>query len=179
MRKVILQMYTSLDGFVAGPNHEMDWIFSNIGNETDSPAMGLLDSSDVILLGRGMAKGFLDYWPNDKTEFADKINALPKIVFSQTINEMPYEKVTVASNIEEEIKKQKSLPGKNLILYGGCGLVTSFAKLGLIDEYHLMIVPVILGKGLHLFDGCDRINLKLISSKVSSTGIIINHYEPK
>lgn len=172
-------MYTSLDGFVAGPNHEMDWIFSNVGDESDSPAARLLDSSDVILLGRGMAQGFLDYWPNDKTEFADKINALPKIVFSKSVKEMPYENVTVANDIGEEIKKQKSQSGKNLMLYGGCGLATSFAKLGLIDEYHLMTVPVILGKGLHLFDGCDRINLKLISTKASSTGIIINHYEPK
>jgi len=179
MRKVILQMYTSLDGFVAGPNHEMDWIFSNVGDESDSPAMRLLDASDVILLGRGMAKDFLDYWPKDKTEFADKINALPKIVFSKTISEMPYENVTVASDIEDEINKQKSQSGKNLILYGGCGLVTSFTKLNLIDEYHLMTVPVILGKGLHLFEGTDRINLKLISTKASSTGIIINHYEPK
>jgi dihydrofolate reductase len=179
MRKVILQMYTSIDGYVAGPNGELDWMFANIGGESESPADELLNSSDLILLGRGMAKGFLDYWPNDKTEFGAKINTLPKIVFSKTITSMDYPNVTVVADIVEEIKNQKSQEGKNLILYGGCGLVTSFAKLGLIDEYHLMTIPVILGSGLHLFEGVKQIDLKLVSSKVSSTGIIVNHYEPK
>lgn len=179
MTKVILQMYTSMDGYVAGPNGEMDWIFSNTGNESESPAGRLLDSSDLILLGRGMAKGFLDYWPNDTSEFGAKINVLPKIVFSKTISSMEYPNVTVASDIEGEIKKQKSKEGKNLILYGGSGLVTSFAKLGLIDEYHLMTIPVILGSGLHLFEGVKQIDLKLVNSKASSTGVIVNHYEKK
>lgn len=179
MRKVILQMYTSIDGFVAGPNGELDWMFANVGTESGSPAEELLDSSDLILLGRGMAKGFLDYWPNDKTEFAAKINSLPKIVFSKTIKEMPYPDVTVVSDIEKEIKEQKSKEGKNLILYGGCGLVTSFAKLGLIDEYYLMTVPVILGNGLHLFKGIDMKVLKLVKSKASPSGVIVNHYENK
>lgn len=172
-------MYTSMDGYIAGPNGEMDWIFSNTGNESGSPADRLLESSDLILLGRGMAKGFLDYWPNDKTEFGAKINQLPKIIFSKTVLSTEYPNVTIAVDIEEEVNKQKAKEGKNLILYGGCGLVTSFAKLGLIDEYYLMTVPVILGSGLHLFEGVNQINLKLISSNASSTGVIVNHYEPK
>ncbi|MBS1492372.1 MAG: dihydrofolate reductase family protein [Bacteroidetes bacterium] len=179
MRKVILQMYTSIDGYVAGPNGELDWMFANVGTESGSPAAELLDSSDLILLGRGMAKGFLDYWPNDTSEFAEKINALPKIVFSKTLTSMEYPDVTVSANIEEEIKKQKAKDGKNLILYGGCGLVTSFAKAGLIDEYYLMTVPVILGNGLHLFKGIDMKVLKLVKSKASPSGVIVNHYEKK
>lgn len=179
MRKVILQMYTSIDGFVAGPNGELDWMFANIGTESESPAEELLNSSDLILLGRGMAKGFLDYWPNDKTEFAAKINSLPKIVFSKTVKSMDYLDVTLASDIQKKIEEEKSKPGKNLILYGGCGLVTSFAKLGLIDEYYLMTVPVILGNGLHLFEGIDMKVLKLVKSKASPSGVIVNHYEKK
>jgi dihydrofolate reductase len=179
MRKVILQMYTSIDGFVAGPNGELDWMFANIGTESESPAAELLDSSDLILLGRGMAKGFLDYWPNDKTEFGAKINATPKIVFSKTVKEMQYPDVTMASDISQEIKNQKAKDGKNLILYGGCGLVTSFARLGLIDEYYLMTVPVILGNGLHLFEGIDMKVLKLVKSKAAPSGVIVNHYEKK
>lgn len=172
-------MYTSIDGFVAGPNGELDWMFANVGNESESPADELLNSSDLILLGRGMAKGFLDYWPNDKTEFGARINALSKIVFSKTISSMEYPNVTVVPDIEEEIKKQKTKEGRNLILYGGCGLVTSFAKLGLIDEYYLMTVPVILGNGLHLFEGIDMKVLKLVKSKAAPSGVIVNHYEKK
>lgn len=179
MRKVILQMYISIDGYVAGPNGELDWMFANVGTESESPADELLNSSDLILLGRGMAKGFLDYWPNDKTEFGEKINSLQKIVFSKTITSMDYPNVSVVPDIEEEIKKQKAKEGKNLILYGGCGLVTSFAKLGLIDEYYLMTVPVILGSGLHLFEGIDMKVLKLVKSKAAPSGVIVNHYEKK
>lgn len=177
MRKVILQMYTSIDGFVAGPNGELDWMFANIGGESESPADRLLDSSDLILLGRGMSKGFLDYWPNDKTEFGARINQLPKIIFSKTLQKVEWENVTISNDIEKEITKQKKQEGKNLILYGGCGLVTSFAKLGLIDEYYLMTVPVLLGNGLHLFKGIDMKVLKLVKSNASASGVIVNHYE--
>lgn len=179
MRKVILQMYTSMDGFVAGPNGELDWMFANVGAESESPADELLNSSDLILLGRGMSKGFLDYWPNDKTEFGAKINAMPKVVFSKTLTSMDYPDVTVEADIEKKIKEEKGKPGKNLILYGGCGLVTSFAKSDLIDEYYLMTVPVILGNGLHLFKGIDMKVLKLVKSKAAPSGVIINHYEKK
>ena len=181
MRKVILQMYTSIDGFVAGPNGELDWMFENTGTESESPADRLLDSSDLILLGRGMAKGFLDYWPNDKSEFGAKINALPKVIFSRTMKEtdLEWDNVTIAGDIKEKIEEEQGKPGKNLILYGGCKLVTSFAKLGLIDEYYLMTVPVILGKGLHLFEGIDMKVIKLVESKASPAGVIVNHYEKK
>lgn len=172
-------MYTSMDGYVAGPNGELDWMFANVGTESESPAAELLDSSDLILLGRGMSKGFLDYWPNDTSEFGAKINALPKVVFSKSLTSMDYPDVTIASDIEKKIKEEKGKPGKNLILYGGCGLVTSFAKLDLIDEYYLMTVPVILGNGLHLFKGIDMKVLKLVKSKAAPSGVIVNHYEKK
>ena len=81
MRKVILQMNMSLDGMIAGPNGEMDWMLWN--DELDKFAEEILDSSDTILLGRKTAKEFLDYWPEDKSEFARKINEYPKIVFSK------------------------------------------------------------------------------------------------
>lgn len=179
MRKVILQMSRGMDGYVADKNGKLDWVFEHSTEESRNYISGLLNSSDTILLGRGMAKGFLDYWPNDTTEFGAKINSLPRIVFSKTIKEMPYENVTVANDIGEEIKKQKSRPGKNLILYGGCGLATSFAELGMIDEYHLIIAPVILGGGLRLFENIPQKNLKLINSVSTPKGILINHYQQK
>ena len=175
-------MYTSMDGYVAGPNGELDWMFENIGTESESPAEKLLvGASDLILLGRGMSKEFLDYWPKDTSDFAAEINRLPKVIFSRTMkeSELEWENVTIASNIEEKIREEKGKPGKNLILYGGCGLVTSFAKLDLIDEYYLMTVPVILGEGKHLFEGVNKKVLKLVESKAAPSGVIINHYTKK
>jgi dihydrofolate reductase len=189
MRKVILQMYVTLDGFIAGPNGEMDWIFSAAGEESGKAADQLLDSVDVILLGRVMSKEFLDYWPEaeknpalDKSlvSFAKKINARPKIIFSKTMDTITWPNVRVVkAHIAEEIAKMKEEPGKNLILYGGAGLAQTFMNLDLIDDYHLFVAPIALGKGLSLFDGLkNRLPLKLVDSKTTKSGVSINHYQP-
>jgi dihydrofolate reductase len=189
MRKVLLQMYVTLDGFVAGPNGEMDWIFSAAGEESGKAADQLLDSADVILLGRVMSKEFLDYWPEaeknptlEKTlvSFAKKINARPKIIFSKTMDTITWPNVTVMkAHIAEEIAKLKEEPGKNLILYGGAGLAQTFMNLDLIDDYYLFVAPIALGKGLSLFDGLkNRLPLKLVDSKTTKSGVSINHYQP-
>jgi dihydrofolate reductase len=178
MRKVILQIYTSLDGFVCGPNDEMDWIFKVADDVTGSHADKLLNEVDVILLGRGMSKGFLDYWPKDTSDFAKKINALPKIVFSKTLKEMDYPDVTVSNDISGEIAKLKSQPGKNIILYGGAEMAQTFSNLGLIDEYHIMIAPVLIGEGKPLFKGGKQMQeLKLVETKTGSRGVVVLHYE--
>ncbi|MBS1492373.1 MAG: dihydrofolate reductase family protein [Bacteroidetes bacterium] len=181
MRKVILQMNTSMDGYVAGPNGELDWMLENSGEEGFKMAEKLLEESDLILLGRGMSKEFLDYWPKETSNFAKRINSLPKVIFSRTMKEsdIVWDNVTISKDIAEKIKEEKAKPGKNIILYGGCGLATSFAKLGIVDDYYLSTVPVILGKGKHLFDGMDMKVLKLIESTPTPSGEIINHYEPK
>jgi len=181
MRKVILQMNISMDGYVAGPNGEMDWIFENSGEQGYELAQKLLADSDLILIGRGMSKEFLDYWPQQTSDFAKRINSLPKVIFSRTMQESEavWENVTIARDIKEKIEEEKSKPGKNIILYGGCGLATSFAKLGVIDEYYLSSIPVILGGGKHLFGGIDMKVLKLIESIPTPSGEIINHYESK
>ncbi len=93
--------------------------------------------------------------------------------------DLEWKNVTIANDIEKKVREEKGRPGKNLILYGGCGLVTSFAKLDLIDEYYLMTVPVILGEGKHLFEGVNKKVLKLVESKASVSGVIINHYQRK
>ena len=180
MRKVILQMWMTLDGLVAGPNGDLDWIFSGPSDKTTQDyAYDLLNKSDQILLGRGMSKEFLDYWPKDKTEFGAIINKLPKIVFSKTPHKVEWPNVTIAKDIASEISRLKSQPGKNLILYGGAGLVQSFINLKLIDEYHLMVAPIILGKGLPLFANMhSSTKLNLVKTTNSKSGAVILHYEP-
>ncbi len=180
MRKVVLQMAITLDGFVAGPDGEMDWLFSASDEISKAYVDDLLNKSDHILIGRNMAPGFLDYWPKDESEFGAKINRLPKTIFSKTLDKVEWPDVTVAKDIASEIARLKSEPGKNLILYGGAGLVQSFINLNMIDEYHLVVVPVILGKGLPLFANLkSSTKLKLIKTTTNSFGIVIFNYEPE
>lgn len=178
MRKVIFQINVSLDGFITGPDGAMDWFVWD--DELSKRATDILDSGDIILLGRVLADEFLRYWPNDTTEFAGKINRLPKIVFSTTLDKVEYPNVTlVKENVAEEVMKLKQQPGKNIVLYGGAGLAQTFMRLNLIDEYHLFVNPVILGSGLHLYMGLDeKLNLKLIHSKTTPSGVTILCYEP-
>ena len=179
MRKVVMQMAITLDGFVAGPNGEMDWLFSASDEKSRAYIDDLLNKSDHILLGRNMAPGFLDYWPKDKTELGAKINKLPKTIFSKTLNKVEWPDVTVAKDIVSEIARLKSEPGKNLILYGGASLVQSFINLNLIDEYHFVVVPIIIGKGLPLLANLkSTTKLKLAKTTANSLGIVILNYEP-
>lgn len=180
MGKVILQMYVTLDGLVAGPNSELDWIFKVADEECGKYADDLLSSSGIILFGRVLSKEFLNYWPTDTSEFAGKINNLPKIIFSKTISTIEWPNVTVVKeNLADEITRLKQTEDKNLILYGGAGIVQSFINLEIIDEYHLMVAPIALGNGLSLFKGLNsQLDLKLMNSKTTPSGVVISHYEP-
>jgi dihydrofolate reductase len=144
MRKVILQLYVSLNGYISGPNGEQEWIFEAADDTCGQYADELLNSSDIILLGRILSKVFLDYWPTDTTVFGQKINKLPKIIFSKSLSTVEWPDVKIVRDIEKEIRELKNQHGKNLILYGGASISQSFMKLGLIDEYHLFVVPVVL-----------------------------------
>lgn len=173
-------MYVTLDGFIAGPNGELDWIFKVSDEELDKYSDDLLNTVDVILLGRVLSKDFLDYWPTDTSEFARKINDLPKIVFSKTLDKVESKSSNVSlikDNVVEEIEKMKRQPGKNIVLYGGAETVSSFTQLGLIDEYQLLVVPIVLGKGIPLFKNIgERINLKLLKTRTFKSGVVGLYY---
>ncbi|MCK8490872.1 dihydrofolate reductase family protein [Spirosoma sp. RP8] len=186
MRKVKLQMQLSLDGFVAGPNGEMDWLVWNWDDTLNQYVTDLTESVDCILLGRNLAQGFIPAWASraQNPETADagthKMNDLPKVVFSKTLDTVEWTNVTLANgDITEEVNQLKQLPGKDLILYGGAELASSFIQRGLIDEYHLFINPTALGSGMTIFKKLtDRLSLRLIKSQSFSCGIVALHYEP-
>ena len=178
MKKIILQMNMTLDGMITGENGEMDWMLWN--KKLDEFADDIIDSSDLILLGRKTAQEFLDYWPDDKSEFARKINECPKIVFSRTIKNIKSKSTNVSvinENILEEMTKIKNQSGKNIVLYGGAEIVQSFAKLDLIDEYRLVLNPVVLGGGKPLFK-YEKFKLKLLKTEEVGDGCVILYYAP-
>jgi len=178
MRKVILHMMASLDGFIEGPNKELDWHAWD--DEMEKYADDLLSTVDAILLGRVAYELFADYWPSAKDSITPKMINLPKIVFSKTLEKVEWKNSRlVKENIAEEMSKMKQQPGKDLVLFGGAGIASTFIKLGLIDEYRIIVNPVVLGRGNPLFKGLkDKLNLKLLKTKTYSSGNVILYYQP-
>lgn len=188
MRKLKLQIQISVDGFVAGPKGELDWMTWDWDDELKKYVYGLTDSVDTILLGRKMTEGFISYWtdvvtnkPNDtEYEFARKMVDIPKIVFTKTLNKSEWENTRLAKGyIVEEVNQLKQQGGKGIIVYGGAGFVSSLIQHNLIDEYHVFINPVAIGKGMAVFKNLDSsFNLKLARSRAFDCGIVVNHYAP-
>jgi len=183
MRKVILFNMVTLDGFFAGPNGEIDW--HHVDEEFNEFAIAQLNSANGLLFGRVTYQLMASYWPTDMARtddpvVADKMNTLPKIVFSRTLNQADWNNTRlVKGNAAEEISKLKQQPGRDWLLFGSADLASTLTHFGLIDEYRLMVNPVVLGSGQPLFkDIEDRLNLKLINTKTFRNGNVLLCYQP-
>ena len=177
----------TLDGFFEGPNKELDWHI--VDEEFKEYAIDLLSKVDALLFGRVTYQLMADYWPAAATnpstsksdlEIADKMNNLPKIVFSKTLQEVKWNNSRlVKENIAEEISKMKQQPGKVMVIFGSGSIVSNFMQHGLIDEYRIIVNPVVLGNGNPLFKGIkDKHNLNLLKTRAFSSGVVILYYEP-
>ena len=187
MRKVKLQMQMTINGYVGGPNGENDWMTWNPDTEFVAFLNSLLDTSDTLLLGRKLATGnFINYWENTANEslehpFAKKIVGMPKVIFTKTLDKSTWNNTTLAKgNLAEEIASLKMQSGKDIIVVGGAGFVSSLIKEGLIDEYHFIINPTAIGNGMTIFNSLDRIQkFSPIQSKLYSGGKTVLSYKPK
>jgi dihydrofolate reductase len=186
MRKLKLQMQMTLDGFVAGPEGELDWM---AGDPDDEKLFGLIneitDSSDTILMGRKMTGEFVSYWEdvvNNQPEspwheFAKKMVDMKKVVFSKTVESMHGENVSVENgDVVNAVNELKTTDGKDIVVYGGAGFVSSLLDHGLIDELNLFINPTAIGSGMRIFS--DRTKLKLVNSEAYRSGVVVNTYTP-
>ncbi len=181
-------MQTSLDGFVAtGPNDEQSWVTWDLEG-IKQPVIDLLDSSDTIVIGRKLAVDYIPFWQDTLTkpedpmhEFAKRIARAKKIVFTKTLEKSVWDNTELAKgNLVGEIRNLKSQPGKDIIVYGGSSFVSALIKEQLIDEFHFYINPVVLGRGVHIFDQMDNFRqLKLKKSIALDSGIIMAVYEPQ
>jgi dihydrofolate reductase len=187
MRKLKLQMQVSVDGFVAGANGEMDWMVFDWDDELKNYVNEITEPVDCIILGRKLAQGFIPSWtsqidnPETANAFAHKMVDTPKIVFSQTIENVEWENTKLAKgDSAQEIAQLKKQPGNDIIVYGGGSFVSFLIMEGLIDEYNLFINPVALGKGMTIFNSLeDKLNLTLVKNKTFDCGIVVLCYEPK
>ncbi len=190
MRKLILEEWMSLDGFIADKNGQLDF-FTNITPEqntySDNDQLKFLEEIDTILLGRKTYELFVDFWPEattDKEVIADKLNSINKIVFSNTLSLAPWGKWPDAEIINgaatNAIHELKKLPGKNMVMWGSISLAQTLMNENLIDEYNLQLCPILTGGGRTLFpEFSDHHKLKLIETRRYNTGTIFLNYEPK
>jgi dihydrofolate reductase len=186
MRKLKLQMQMTIDGFVAGPEGQNDWVFVSGPDESGlQKIIDLADSCDTILLGRKMTRAFINHWENTYDNQPDKnektlpslmVN-LHKIVFSRTEKNIKGRNLEVENgDLATAVGALKKQPGKDIMVYGGAGFVSSLISLNLIDEYYIFRCPVAIGKGLTIFN--DQKVLKLESSVSYNNGKILNKYLP-
>ena len=187
MRKLILEEWMSLDGYVADKNGQLDF-FTNLTPEqnkySDADQLKFLETIDTILLGRKTYELFVAFWPSattDKEAIADKLNETEKIVFSNTITKAPWgqwpEAEIIAGEAVAAIKKLKSLPGKDMVMWGSISLAQSLMRENLIDEYHIQLCPVITGGGRSLFqEQMNLAQLKLLELRQYNTGTVFLNY---
>jgi dihydrofolate reductase len=193
MRKLKLQMQVSLDGFNStGPNDDQSWVTWAF-EEIRPHVIQLADSSDTILIGRGLAVDYIPYWqdvltkPDDPMhEIAERVVSFKKYVFTKTLKKNDpavgaWKNTELASgNLVDEVNKLKKQSGKDIMVYGGSSFVANLVKEGLIDEYHFFVNPVVLGQGVPIFHKINsRQDLGLKNIITYNCGIVMLHYEPK
>ncbi|WP_108244504.1 dihydrofolate reductase family protein [Muricauda brasiliensis] len=176
MRQVVLSMLMSLDGYIEGVNNNIDWHVWN--DEMQAYMMEFLKTVDTFIYGRKSYELMLDYWPGQEGEFADIMNQTPKIVCSTTLQEAKMNARILKNDLVEEITKEKNKQGKNMVLFAGADLASSFMEHNLIDEYRLIVNPVALGEGTPLFQTKKGYTLTLVETKPFACGNILLTYKP-
>jgi len=168
MRKIILGLAVSLDGYIEGPQGEYDWCFT----DQDYGMSDFFNRVDTVFLGRK------SYELVQNAPLPDSFPKLKTYVFSNTLTETTNDSTIISGDIGHAIEEVKSQPGKDIWLFGGANLTSSMMNLGLVDEVWLSVHPVLLGSGKPLFSDIEhRINLKLIDTKTYSTGLVSLTYE--
>jgi len=174
----------SLDGFFEGPNADLSW--HKVDEELNEYSISLLNSLDAMLFGRTIYELMAGYWPNHiavtrgDAVVAERMNNLQKIVFSRTLKKVEWNNsVLINEVVPDEILKLKQQPGKDMSV-GGSDLALTFIKHNLIDEYRILVCPVVLGKGKRLLEGLDtKLELQLVKTHTLSSGVTILYYHPK
>jgi len=180
MRKLKLQVQMTVDGFVAGPEGQLDWMTRDLDEGVIGRIVEITDSSDTILLGRKMTDGFIKYWEAVQPQspeyvFAQKMVDTPKVVFSKTLKRVEGKNVRVESgDLLQAVNKMKKERGKDIVVYGGATFVTALIENDLIDEFNIFVNPVAIGRGMRIFSG--RKALRVTSSTAYPGGVVINTY---
>jgi dihydrofolate reductase len=179
MRKIIAGEFISLDGVVEAPN---EWHFPYFNDEMGESVGSEMNRADAMLLGRRTYEEFAAVWPSRPSDEpgADFMNDTAKFVVSTTLKSVEWQNSTLLTgDFVEEITRLKQQPGKDINVVGSPTLVRSLLREGLLDELHLLVHPIVVGKGKRLFEGqIGQVPLKLVESQTFSTGVLALNYAP-
>ena len=178
MRKVIVSEFVSLDGVMENPA----WTFQFGSKEQEQFKFDELFACDALLLGRVTYQGFAEAWPKMQEQtgaYGERMNSMPKYVASRTLTQMEWNANLISGDLAEEVNRLKREPGQDILVFGSCELVHTLTQLDLVDEYRLMVFPIVLGGGKRVFrDGGEQKILKLVGSKTFDSGVVVLSYEP-
>lgn len=184
MGDVISQIMLSVDGNFEGANGDIGW--HRVDEEHDEYAAQLLDSAGAILFGRATYELMAGYWPTDEAAandpaIAERMNRLPKIVFSRTLNRVSWHNASLSAEVTAEtiMQLKRQYGQRHLVILGSARLVSSFAALGLVDEYHIVVNPVVLGAGAPFFRDFVRMPLELLTAQTFRSGNVLLRYRPE
>jgi len=181
MRKIILDLAVSLDGFIEGVNGEIDWCI--LDEEVSEELLKLASRIDTVLYGRISYEGYGNYSPADtasdfEKQFYGQINRMHKVVFTRREDFNPPGATVIRNNIKDAVTQLKSQPGKDIWLFGGASLISALIAEDLVDEYRIAVHPVVLGAGKPLFSNVkERINLGLTHTRAFSSGLVGLYYQ--
>ena len=186
MRKVIVSEFVTLDGVMEDPGGAEGfkyggWSFDFGGADQQQFKFKELFEADALLLGRRTYEGFAAAWPNmpGTGEYGERMNSLPKYVVSTTLSEVTWNASLLKGDLAEELARLKQEAGQDILIFGSGQLVQTLTARGLIDEYRLMVFPVVLGSGKRLFsDGEEKKMLRLVETKTFSSGVVVLTYQP-
>lgn len=187
MRKIISTNWTSLDGYIADPRGSLDWILGE--DELADYEINLVSAADILMLGRRTFTDFQSYWPNIPTNpnaqpweriYAEKVNAIRHVAISSTLKEVTWDQSEIVPEItRESIDRLKQGGDGTILMYGSVSVVTQLSALGLIDEYHVLTHPVVLGAGLPYFQNIhNRLQLERVSVQPFKSGVTAMVFKP-
>ena len=190
MRKIITTTWVTLDGYIAGPNGEMDWVAEHYDDAMAAYETEIVSQADTLLLGRVTYQSFAGSWPHvpdnpsaseGEKEYARKLNAMRKIVFSKTLESVEWNNSTLRKEVvPEEIEQLKQEPGRDMLIYGSASIIQTLTNHGLIDEYQVLVHPLIVGGGKPLFHNIGhQVKLKLVNTKTHPSGVVVLSYQPR
>jgi dihydrofolate reductase len=178
MRRLIVSNLMSLDGFFEGPRQNIDWFM--VDDEFFDYAKEMLRAADTLLFGRATYEHMAAYWPTAPSdEIADKMNGLPKLVASRTLQQVSWNNSKlIKGKVADEVAELKRKPGKDIVLLGSSILASSLLRDGLIDEYRVILAPLLIGRGSPLFkDINEKIKFKLGKTRLLKCGVIVLYYQ--
>jgi dihydrofolate reductase len=201
-KELILNMSMSVDGFVAGPNGEIDWIFRNSTEESRQWAVERLEQVSLVAMGNRSYQSMADFWPTADSPFARPMNEIPKVVFSrsgtvsppvlektaaavkegrvdQSVMESWLHPIVTGTDLIADIRRLKAEDGKPINALGGASFASNLIAAHLVDVFRLVVHPVVLGQGLSIFGELDSpLHLKLEDLKQFDSGIVVKTFRP-